>query len=123
MSQSPEDRQTIETVLIKALFPHTTSHFSPIIPRHDDETFPLITSMGQVITTIRHIQIDIYYQNKMQMSLRVKNLVSKPLCTLMTEKKMLTLTQNVCVFVPCSSSGTNNAPRNNGRLVVIATSK
>lgn len=118
MSQSPEDRQTIETVLIKALFPHTTSHFSPIIPRHDDETFPLITSMGQVITTI-----DIYYQNKMQMSLRVKNLVSKPLCTLMTEKKMLTLTQKVCVFVPCSSSGTNNVLRHNGRFVVIVTSK
>lgn len=76
LSQSPEDRQTIGTVLIKALFPHFTSHFSPIIPRHDDETFPLITSMGQVITTIRHIQIDIYYQNKMQMSLREKNLVS-----------------------------------------------
>lgn len=55
LSQSPEDKQTMGTVLIKALLPHITSHFSPIIPRHDDEIFPLITSMGHVITTIRHM--------------------------------------------------------------------
>lgn len=49
LSQAPEDRHIMWAMFIEASSPQDTSQFSPIIPRQDDDTCPLVTSKGHLI--------------------------------------------------------------------------
>lgn len=49
LSQAPDDRHIMWAMFIEASSPQETSQFSPIIPRQDDDTCPLVTSKGHLI--------------------------------------------------------------------------